>query len=122
MELAGGYTDVFDAARRRKETHAAAELQQSLLPPRIARIGGGEIAGSVLPAYEVGGDWFDYVENRDGAWLAVADAVGKGATPARSAASPLRRCARPGAAAHARGGREDDARGGLRRVAARSSS
>ena len=80
MELAGGYTDVFDAARRRKETQPAAELQQSLLPPRIARIGGGEIAGSVLPAYEVGGDWFDYVENRDGAWIAVADAVGKGST------------------------------------------
>ena len=80
MELAGGYTDVLDAARRRKETHAAAELQQSLLPPRIARMGAGELAGSVLPSYEVGGDWFDYVENRDGAWLAIADAVGKGAT------------------------------------------
>jgi AcrR family transcriptional regulator len=80
MELAGGYTDVIDAARRRKETEAAAELQQSLLPPRIARMGGGEVAGSVLPSYEVGGDWFDYVENRDGAWIAVADAVGKGAT------------------------------------------
>jgi AcrR family transcriptional regulator len=80
MELARGYTDVIDAARRRKETHAAAELQQSLLPPRIARVGGGEVAGSVLPTYEVGGDWFDYVENRDGAWLAIADAVGKGAT------------------------------------------
>jgi serine phosphatase RsbU (regulator of sigma subunit) len=80
MELAEGYTDVIDAARRRKETEAAAELQQSLLPPRIARMGGGEVAGSVLPSYEVGGDWFDYVENRDGAWLAIADAVGKGAT------------------------------------------
>ncbi len=80
MELAGGYTDVLDAARRRKETHAAAELQQSLLPPRIARLGAGVLAGSVLPSYEVGGDWFDYVENRDGAWLAIADAVGKGAT------------------------------------------
>ena len=80
MELAGGYTDVMDGARRRKETSAAAELQQSLLPPRIARVGGGEIAGSVMPAYEVGGDWFDYVENRDGVWLAVADAAGKGAT------------------------------------------
>ena len=80
MELASGYTDVIEAARRRKETRPAAELQQSLLPPRIARIGGGEIAGSVMPAYDVGGDWFDYVENRDGAWIAVADAVGKGAT------------------------------------------
>lgn len=82
MELAGGYTDVFDAARRRKQTQAAAELQQSLVPARIARIGGGELAGSVLPSYEVGGDWFDYVENRDGAWIAIADAVGKGPTAA----------------------------------------
>ena len=48
LELAGGYTDVIDAARRRKETRAAAELQQGLLPPRIARMGGGELAGSVL--------------------------------------------------------------------------
>jgi PAS domain-containing protein len=79
LELAGGYTDVIDGARRRKPTQAAAELQQSLLPPRIARFGGGELAGTVLPSYEVGGDWFDYVENRDGAWIAIADAAGKGA-------------------------------------------
>jgi serine phosphatase RsbU (regulator of sigma subunit)/PAS domain-containing protein len=79
LELAAGYTDVIDAARRRKDMDSAAELQQSLLPPRIARIGGAEVAGSVLPSYEVGGDWFDYVENRDGAWFAIADAAGRGA-------------------------------------------
>jgi|SRR5215211_5031338 len=78
MELAGGYTDVFDAARRRKDMNPAAEIQQSLLPPRIVRMGSGELAGSVLPSYEVGGDWFDYVENRDGAWIAIADAAGRG--------------------------------------------
>ncbi len=78
LELANGYTDVIDAARRRKDITPAAEIQQSLLPPRIARIGGGEIAGGVLPSYEVGGDWFDYVENRDGAWMAIADASGRG--------------------------------------------
>ncbi|MDQ4049510.1 MAG: PAS domain-containing protein, partial [Actinomycetota bacterium] len=89
MELAGGYTDVIAAAQRRKETHAAAELQQSLIPPRIARMGAGTLAGSVLPSYEVGGDWFDFVENRDGAWLAVADAVGKGATAGALAAIAL---------------------------------
>jgi AcrR family transcriptional regulator len=78
MELAGGYTDVFDAARRRKDMNPAAEIQQSLLPPRIVRMGSGELAGSVLPSYEVGGDWIDYVENRDGAWIAIADAAGRG--------------------------------------------
>jgi serine phosphatase RsbU (regulator of sigma subunit) len=79
LELANGYTDVIDAARRRRDNDPAAEIQQSLIPPRIARVGGGEIAGSVLPSYEVGGDWFDYVENRDGAWIAIADAAGRGA-------------------------------------------
>jgi AcrR family transcriptional regulator len=78
MELAGGYSDVFDAARRRKDMTPAAEIQQSLLPPRIVRMGSGELAGSVIPAYEVGGDWFDYVENRDGAWIAIADGAGRG--------------------------------------------
>jgi serine phosphatase RsbU (regulator of sigma subunit)/AcrR family transcriptional regulator len=78
MELANGYTDVIDAARRRKEMNPAAEIQQSLIPPRIARTGSGELAGSVLPSYDVGGDWFDYVDNRDGAWIAIADASGKG--------------------------------------------
>ena len=79
LELGNGYTDVLDARRRRKDIDPAAEIQQSLLPPRIVRLGGGQVASSMLPAYEVGGDWFDYVENRDGAWLAVADAAGKGA-------------------------------------------
>jgi hypothetical protein len=78
MELANGYTDVIDAARRRKEMNPAAEIQQSLIPPRIARMGSGELAGSVLPSYDVGGDWFDYVDNRDGGWIAIADASGKG--------------------------------------------
>ena len=44
LALANVYTDVFDTARRRKETSPAAEIQQNLLPPRIARISGGILA------------------------------------------------------------------------------
>lgn len=82
LSLANGYTDVFDTVRRRRETSPAAEIQQNLLPPRIARIAGGILAGNVLPGYEIGGDWFDYVENRDGAWIGVADSKGSGTTAA----------------------------------------
>ena len=78
IQLAGQYTDVVAAARRREVTSPAAELQQEMLPPRIARVTGGMIAGGVLPSYEVGGDWFDFTENRDGAWLAIGDASGNG--------------------------------------------
>jgi serine phosphatase RsbU (regulator of sigma subunit) len=80
LALAGDYTDFFDARRRRRETTPAAEIQQNLLPPRIARIAGGILAGNVLPGYDGGGDWFDYVENPDGAWLGVADSHGSGTT------------------------------------------
>ncbi len=89
LELVNDYTDVIEAARRRKPPTPAAEIQQSLLPPRIARIAGGQLAGGILPAYEVGGDWFDFVENRDGAWLAIADASGNGPTAAGLGAAAL---------------------------------
>jgi serine phosphatase RsbU (regulator of sigma subunit) len=89
LALADDYTDVLAMARRRKETSPAAEIQQNLLPPRIARIAGARLAGNVLPGYEIGGDWFDYVENRDGGWLGVADSMGSGTTAAAIGAVAL---------------------------------
>jgi serine phosphatase RsbU (regulator of sigma subunit) len=87
LELAGSYTDVLEVTRRHKGISAAAEIQQNLLPPRIARISGASLAGNVLPSYDVGGDWFDYVDNADGAWLGIADAAGTG--PAAAALSSI---------------------------------
>ncbi len=89
LELANDYTDFIEAARRRKPTSAAAEIQQNLFPPRIVRIQGAQLAGVLLPTYEVGGDWFDFVDNRDGAWLAIAGTAGTGATAAGLSASAL---------------------------------
>jgi serine phosphatase RsbU (regulator of sigma subunit) len=78
LEWAERYTDVLAAARRHRSCSAAAELQQDLMPPRIARLEGADVACSILPAYDVGGDWIDHCATADGGWLAVADAVGKG--------------------------------------------
>jgi hypothetical protein len=78
LELTSGYTDVVHAARRRKEIQPAAEIQQNLLPPRLADFDGDELAGGVLPGYDVAGDFFDYAANADVLWLCVADAMGKG--------------------------------------------
>ncbi|MGI8624764.1 MAG: PP2C family protein-serine/threonine phosphatase [Solirubrobacteraceae bacterium] len=100
LELAGDYTDLIETVRRRKPTTAAAEVQHQLLPPRIARVTGAQVAGGLLPSYDVGGDWFDYVENRDGVWLAIADARGTGPVAAGLSAAVLgalraaRRCGR----------------------------
>jgi serine phosphatase RsbU (regulator of sigma subunit) len=89
LELANDYTDFIEAARRRKPTTPAAEIQQNLFPPRIARVAGAQLAGALLPTYEVGGDWFDFVENHDGAWLAIADAYDTGPTAAGLGAAAL---------------------------------
>jgi serine phosphatase RsbU (regulator of sigma subunit) len=86
VALADRYTDTFARAQRRKQPKAAAEMQQSMLPPRIARVTGGEVAGNVLPSYEVAGDWFDVVENLDGVWITLADGLG-GATRATASAA-----------------------------------
>jgi serine phosphatase RsbU (regulator of sigma subunit) len=87
--LADQYTDAFAHAQRRKHPTAAAEMQQSLLPPRIARITSGEVAGNVVPSYEVAGDWFDIVENSDGVWLSLADGLGDGTRATASSAVAL---------------------------------
>jgi serine phosphatase RsbU (regulator of sigma subunit) len=78
IALADDYTDAIDGVRRARPTSAAAEIQQNLLPPRILRIAGALIAGNVLPGYDIGGDWFDYAENRDCAWIGIADTQGEG--------------------------------------------
>jgi serine phosphatase RsbU (regulator of sigma subunit) len=87
LELAERYTDLLASARRHRACSAAAELQQDLMPPRIARLEGAEVACSILPAYDVGGDWIDHCAMAGGGWLGVADAVGKG--PQASAISAI---------------------------------
>lgn len=89
VTLADRYTDVFARTTRRKRPSAAAEIQQSLLPPRIARLTGAEVSGNVLPSYEVAGDWFDIVENLDGIWVTIADGTGSGTVAAASSAVAL---------------------------------
>jgi serine phosphatase RsbU (regulator of sigma subunit) len=89
ITLADRYTDTFARAARRKQPQAAAEIQQSLLPPRIVRISSGEVAGNVLPSYEVAGDWFDVAENLDGIWVSLANGLGGGTRAAASSAVAL---------------------------------
>ena len=78
IELTSAYTDVFEGGRRTRQPSPAAELQLGLLPPRIMSVTGAELAGSLVPAYESGGDWFDFADNHDGAWFAIADPKGTG--------------------------------------------
>ena len=100
LEVATHFTDEVERGRRHRPASVAAEMQQDMLPPRLAHIPGGEIAGSLLPAYDVGGDWFDHASNEEGTWIAIADAVGRGlraATLSAAALAALRGARRSGA-------------------------
>jgi serine phosphatase RsbU (regulator of sigma subunit) len=63
------------------ETAAAGLLQRSLLPARLPRIPGLEMAARYVPSEYggLGGDWYDVFLLPSGAWcIAIGDVVGRG--------------------------------------------
>jgi serine phosphatase RsbU (regulator of sigma subunit) len=72
------YSDVFARLRRRKTLSLAAEMQWELLPPLSFGTDRLVITGGLEPAYDIGGDSFDYAVNGGSADLLVLDAVGHG--------------------------------------------
>jgi serine phosphatase RsbU (regulator of sigma subunit) len=80
------YTDLPHVLRRRKRMDLAAEMQWSLLPPLSFEVNGTALAGLVEPAYEVGGDAFDYAYDHGVLELALFDTIGHGVRSATLAA------------------------------------
>jgi hypothetical protein len=74
----GLYTDGLMMCRRTREMTLAAEMQWQLLPPLAMRSPRVSLSGLLEPAYEVGGDAFDYAINGDRLDFAVFDAMGHG--------------------------------------------
>ena len=73
-------------------THVATTLQRSLLPPRLPVIPGLDIAArfrAAGTASEVGGDFYDLFEGRDGWMVLMGDVTGKG--PGAAAITSLAR-------------------------------
>ena len=78
VSTAAGYTDRLHLLRRRKDMSLAAEMQWGILPPLTFSIDGTTVAGLLEPAYEVGGDCFDYSLNGDVLDFVMFDAMGHG--------------------------------------------
>ena len=71
--------EVAQQERMRGELEIARQVQASLLPRRMPTLKGIDIAAMCLPAQEVGGDYFDFIqldENRTA--LVIGDVSGKG--------------------------------------------
>jgi hypothetical protein len=68
-----------EQARSAAELEAAREIQRRLVPAILPLVEGYRIESAYLPAQEVGGDFYQVLEQRDGAHLiVVGDVSGKG--------------------------------------------
>jgi serine phosphatase RsbU (regulator of sigma subunit) len=79
IENARLYEEEQALIRMKQELMLASKIQLDLLPKECPRVQGYDIAGRSVPAQEVGGDYFDFVELDDGRWgLCLGDVSGKG--------------------------------------------
>jgi serine phosphatase RsbU (regulator of sigma subunit) len=83
------YSDIFEIRRRGAAMNLAAEMQWSLLPPLNFSGQGLQISGQLEPAYEIGGDAFDYALNGSKGFVAVFDAMGHGLEAAEAVSLAL---------------------------------
>lgn len=68
-----------EGTRMQKELEIARKVQLDLLPKEQPVLKGFDISGVCLPALEVGGDYFDFIQLQDGKLgIAIADVSGKG--------------------------------------------
>ena len=77
------WTDEFTVARRRERMKLAAEMQWNLLPMAALSTDRIAVAGALEPAYEIGGDGFDYSCGPRTLTAAIFDSMGHGLDAAR---------------------------------------
>jgi serine phosphatase RsbU (regulator of sigma subunit) len=80
-----GYTDTFARTRMSGPMSLSAHLQWQMLPPLVMTTPDVALAGALEPAYDVGGDSFDYSLDEHTLHLAVFDAMGHGVEAATMA-------------------------------------
>ncbi len=85
----GQYGDGLERPRRTRPRTPSAELLWRLLPPLTAGSGSFVLAGMLEPAYEAGGDAFDYALSETTVSLAAFDARGHGLPAAALAATAV---------------------------------
>jgi len=69
-------TDIVERARRERPLELPAEMQWSMLPIGAYSCDQFSLVGQLDPAYDVGGDLFDYAAGTDELFVSVIDAMG----------------------------------------------
>lgn len=69
--------------RLEREQQVASEIQQRFLPATAPQVEGYELQGISFPCYEIGGDYYDFIQREDGKLVvALGDVSGKGTAAA----------------------------------------
>jgi len=76
-----------EARRYQQELSIAASIQQRLMQVKIPEVPFARMRGRNLPCKEIGGDFFDAVNTKDGLAIVLADVSGKGVSAALLATS-----------------------------------
>jgi len=72
-----------DRERLERELALASEIQQRFQPTAPPQVTGYELQGISFPCYEIGGDYYDFIEREDGRLvIALGDVSGKGTAAA----------------------------------------
>jgi serine phosphatase RsbU (regulator of sigma subunit) len=69
--------EIDEKSRLEGELELAERIQTSLLPKRLA-LPSADVAACMIPADEVGGDYYDVIPTNDGGWICIGDVVGHG--------------------------------------------
>ena len=72
------YSDVFKLLRRRRELTTASELLREMVAPSTLATDDFVLGALLEPAYDIGGDAYDYAINDDVLHLGIFDGVGHG--------------------------------------------
>lgn len=83
LENARLYEAEAEKVKMERDLELARKIQQSLLPAKIQSLGNLNVAGDMIPAMQVGGDYFDVIRVSDSKmFIVIGDVSGKGLSAA----------------------------------------
>jgi sigma-B regulation protein RsbU (phosphoserine phosphatase) len=75
--LEGSVSPVRSRAALRRDMEIARQIQTSILPRKVD-VEGIEISAGMVPAEDVGGDYYDVIPVKGGCWIGIGDVAGHG--------------------------------------------
>ncbi len=73
------YAEAIEGARMAEQMRLAGVVQRRMIPEKAPLIPGLDIAAAYIPCFDVGGDFYDFLQlSKDCIVVAIADVIGKG--------------------------------------------